>query len=866
MKKLPLVLSSFLAFTLLAGCNNENASSGSTGGTSTGTSTPIEEEYVIKVTAPTGITYTLSKEKAKAGESVTLTITSVPESYSIKTVTVNGAAVSGTGNVYTFVMPNRSVTISITCDVIGDVTISGDFAAVLEEQDDGTYVARDVEVQGTGTALFSYYIASGSEKIKLNVMSVDRLKCFADLESTYNKSEALEIAAGATYDFYYNPSSATPCYVVRKSVNKLPNSVSSLRTLFDGMIRSESSVNYPGLNGISYKTTNTEDSENILMIDYDMKIYDNNTSYAKVKNTLESKTYHVYKEVKDNQLLIVDTYTVAKGNDDRFRYTYNDYGAYSGRFDIVADNVEANRVQVNESEAYAQLNHGSHYGYYLEREFMDAYRVGFEASEVSASNISISSDDNGDGTFTTKIDSFVEYDSSASSTTSELHEAYIFDATLTFLNNGALSTLEYSKTKFKKTEWNFSSHAPLAGQEGTVVKSIAVAYSYGALHAGSGNTFDVTPYFLTSVDKIKFYDPKTTKPESDNNSYLHYSDAVSLNKIYETNYPYLKTFQYTPSTALDIWEYGPVASSNNSVITKENNDLWNEMTCVGIGDATVTFSNHTASSGITFDVKINVTAIQKFHALSIYSTWGGHAGDVTSATSANIVAGTVQSFKISATPESAPVIYDAVSENPTLLKVVETGQKLTLDATGAASITTAQTVRIKLTSDWYQDSVTNKYTFFTFTIIPASANPIGTAWESSDANLAAHVKLNFTSTPYGGSTTTYTGTITDDGYDPDSGTNKYEALNVTFEYAFSNGTVKASVRSISISPNKNGFSSDPADYVLDFYYEANTDRFGVYLAEKYYDSEGEGFIYSPIFGECDDQGYATSYSPFSRVS
>ena len=39
-----------------------------------------------------------------------------------------------------------------------------------------------------------------------------------------------------------------------------------------------------------------------------------------------------------------------------------------------------------------------------------------------------------------------------------------------------------------------------------------------------------------------------------------------------------------------------------------------------------------------------------------------------------------------------------------------------------------------------------------------------------------------------------------------------------------------------------------------------------YLAEKYYDSEGEGFIYSPLFGECDDQGYATSYSPFSRVS
>ena len=52
----------------------------------------------------------------------------------------------------------------------------------------------------------------------------------------------------------------------------------------------------------------------------------------------------------------------------------------------------------------------------------------------------------------------------------------------------------------------------------------------------------------------------------------------------------------------------------------------------------------------------------------------------------------------------------------------------------------------------------------------------------------------------------------------------------------------------------------------EFYYEANTDRFGVYLAERYVDISNEDTTYYPIFGKCDDQGVATSYEAFSRAS
>lgn len=873
-KRVLTFLSAVLLTGVLASCGPTDPSD-STGGqgqttSSNGTSNVLpDEEYTIRVTAPSGVLYSLSKEKAKSGESVTFTITSLPSGFSVKSVQMNSQELTGTDNAYTFTMPNRSVTISVLCEVDGEVTLIGDIVGVLEKEGD-MYVLRNVKVEKAGLNYFSFQVKgeTGSPYV-LSSMDLDEYRCFADIGSTYGKTYSLEIMGGNTYDFYYDPSSYRPCYVIRTEVNTLPNSVSSLYTLFDGMAKSESTINYPGLNRIEYSTINRENIDDLKMIDYDMKLYEDNASYAVVNNTLESKTYHVYKNLDSTTglLEIVDTYPVSKGNDDHFRYEYNNYGAYSGRWEVVDTTTdETTRTEVRERDALVNITHGAHYGYYLERDIMDAYRVGFSADEMSSYKIDISSvKDDATGDFTTGINSYIEYNSQEGTYTSEIHEAYIFKVSFTFDKAGKLKTLNYTKTKFDKSAWDFSAHAPYAGQEGTLNKTITATYSYGDLYDKSELDFDTTPYFLSSVDSLRFYDSLTGMPSTDDTSYLHYGDKVSLNTLYNTSYQYLDKFSYSPSTSLDIWQYGPVSSTNESIITHQSTDLWYYMSCVGIGESTVTFSNHTANSGITFNVTINVNATQKFHSISLYSTWGGTPGDVTTSTSANVTAGTIQSFRVSVTPSNAPIIYTAVSENPDLLKIVEVGEKLTIDTTGAASITTPTQVRVRLDSDWFSESMTNRYGMFTFTIIPMALNPIGSTWGFE--GLEDHVQVEFTDEEASTSTEDYKiykGVITDDGYVDE--TTSYGAFRAEFIYAYVNGTVTAKVTSVYFENNSDGWSTDPYDYSIDFYYEASTDRFGLFLAEAYYDSDYEGLIYSPLYGECDEDGLPTGYSPFVRIS
>ena len=90
LKRLVLIAASAL---LITGCNNSSTTSSDTTSdttTNSSTVTPQPEKYKISVTVSSGITYKLSTEYAEAGEEVTLTITSVGEGISIKSVVLNG--------------------------------------------------------------------------------------------------------------------------------------------------------------------------------------------------------------------------------------------------------------------------------------------------------------------------------------------------------------------------------------------------------------------------------------------------------------------------------------------------------------------------------------------------------------------------------------------------------------------------------------------------------------------------------------------------------------------------------------------------------------------------------------------------------
>ena len=435
----------------------------------------------------------------------------------------------------------------------------------------------------------------------------------------------------------------------------------------------------------------------------------------------------------------------------------------------------------------------------------------------------------------------------------------MFDVVLEFNEAGGLTSLDYVRTKFAKAEWDFTNHKPLPGQEGSINKKVSATYYYNDIEEGSPD-FDKDKYFISSFDTLQFYNAKTNKPTTDGKSYLHYMDSVRLTKANENDsLANLKDVTYTPSTALDLWQYGPTKSSNEDVIAHLPTDRYDQMTACGIGDSNVTFTNHTLSTGTAKTITINVSATQKFHSMYL----NGNGGDpVTSASSANIIAGESARFKVGVTPSSAPVIFQATVD-PTyedLLKVTSTtGGYLCLDASGAKDIKTAVTVDVKLESEWFDPDVTEKYEIFSFTIIPAAVSPVGT-WQMEGTTSSDPVIMTFTETEYTGKVSSgfegaKIGTITDTIGD----------ITDTFKfyYVFEAGQLYAKLYEVDIK-SSNEWSKDPLDFGIEFYYEASSDRYGVCLYEATYDSSYEGIIYYSIYGVMSSDGYALEYAPFAR--
>ena len=873
MKAKKLLVLSLSLLGLLVACNTsqggatENTSQESTT-SETATTSQEEEAYVIKVYAPTGVSYELNKQRAKKGEEVVLTL-HTNDGYTINEVTLNNAPLTGNNGVYTFTMPNRSALINVTVSVDGDVTLVGEVVAKLELEPSGIYVARNVKVNTSSSAKFSYQVkGNGGEITTLSSQDLDENKCFGHISFAFGSDYALQVASGCTYDFFYDPAAPQyPCYIQRVNVDALPSDEKSLYTLFDGSYRSESTVNYPGLNGITYKTTNKEDSNNIKMYSSEYRVYENNVSYEKVNNTLDDETYHVYKkyDAANGVMKIVDTFTPNKGNDDRTRFSYNSNGQYAATFDVVdLDSDENGRFELSKRQADYIVNHSSHYGYYLERDFMYAYRVGTTADNVSYSKINIVSTPNEDGTFTTTINSTVENDFVGDAYYSEVHEAYMYEATLVFYNNGAVKSLDYLCNRYSKDQWNFSSHVPATGAQPVKLKTVNCTYTYGEPYEGAPE-FDETPYFISSINKIRFYNAKSGVADDGNKSVLHYADKVLLTKYNSDDMDLNNVAEYSfaPATALDFWQYGPTASSNEEVIVRKNTDLWNQMTCIAEGNSDVTFTNHTKTTA-TYTTNIEVKVNAKFRSIYLYGLWGYPASYGTDTwNSATISAGGVHYFQVGVTPSDAPVIYNAVSNNTDVLKIVSTGEKLGLDTTHA-NITEATRVAVTITSDLFETLGASE-TFY-FTVTPAAVNPVGT-WNM--VGYEQHAHLVFSDTDYTGTTSSdfegaKTGYIVDDGYQ-DDGTSLGEA-RFAFYYVFKNGNINARIISVNITNNSDGWSTSPADWTISFYYDALNDIYGVFLAEASYDSYYEDYVISPFYGNCDSEGEITGYTGFSRAA
>ena len=875
------------AALLLVGCNDSSSSSipseGSEGESSSqitdSTSSPDAsdttdtdegEKYVIRPSWDSSIIdASVDKTEAKEGETVTITINGATGA-TITQVIVKGSTdtvlTSEDGVTYTFIMPNQSVRIIILYEVAGEITLVGDFSAALTlNEETGVYEAKGVKVSGQeDMAAFSYQVeGEDGTKTKLDVSSLDETKTFANVTFTYSSStnpaeQNLQIATGCTYDFYYDPSAARPCYVKRVSVDALPDSVDSLYTLFDGSVRSESTISTPNLTGMSLQIDDGTNNRTLTMAEYE-----GNVKYVNVHDNKANRDYPVYKQIDEeaNQLIIVDAYTPNMGNDDATRPSRRSNSAYSARYDI-DETVEDARFTRTLEEARKEYNTIPHQMSEIEYEFMYAYRVGTSSESddsVSYSNIAIESTQKANG-FTTTINSTVEHSISASTYVDERHDGIVYDVTLTFSVKGELTAIEYTETTYAEDEWDFVSHAPITGMPGTITKTIDGTYTYaGAKKESLPSGFDLSQYFISEFDSIRFYNPDSGQPDDGTTNWLHYNDKVAIAPADDEETLENVTVSYSPSTALDLWTYAPTETSDSTVIAKKASDGFNEMTCVGIGEATVTFTNHTASTGVREEVDINVGATTKWFSFSLNGTTNGMVVDTAHA---NIVAGTTETYDVIVTPSSAPADFKAIVD-PTyedILKVDSTaGGQLVLTAEDDPSITAPTEVAIRIYSDqWMDTTVITDALYIYITIIPSDYSLAGT-WESLDEYY--ETTIVFTDDAYEGEynedyyTAPKTGTIVDIW---SGNTDTYH-----FYYEYDGGILRAKVYDMETT-DPNGFEFTINDITLDFVFDISNNQVGLCM---YYTLAAENEWVAEdyaIVGSFDDEGYF-SYTMFAKA-
>lgn len=857
---------------LLAGCQPNTSSSDPSGSGSGGE--VVEDEYNVIVTVPNGVEYTVNKNKAKRGEAIEFVITSVANGLSIKDVKMNGIVqtAEADGKTYKFNMPNRSASIVVRVSVTGDVVIDGDFAAAFTETSAGSgiYEAKNVKVPSTtsGTAFFDIKVG----ETKLKALDLDESISFGDIGITYGSTATFSIATGSTYDFVYDTNKDIPLSIQRVKVDELPNNADALESVLIGgsySVRSEPAMFVNNLTGINYRI-NERSTTDVFKHNFEWKRYADNTTLATIEDEDEERNMYVYRHLDETNKTysVVDTYARNVGskmaNDDRFRESYNNYGAYSARYDVLDDEDDYGyRFAKNMRTISRELRSSSHMPVYLiEADIMYSYRVGVTADDVKYSDVKIVSTP-ANGGFKTTIDSIVEYgDTSSSGSTSVTEQALVYDVDLEFDVRGAMTKLTYKKTLFTKDQWDFAAHKALTGQTGSTKTKIDASYTYG----GTLGTcdFDPSPYFITSIDKYEMVNPKVTAKVTSpvaGDSYVGLEDKLYIQDDTGKS-PNTVTVEFTPATALDLWQYGPTSSDNEAVIAKTASDVYYQMSVITEGEANVTFTNHvTAPSiqGATKTVKVHALATEDIRSFYIQSVQGDSSyAPVETSWQANVHANGTYKFRINSSPSAAPLVYTAVSNNPEYLTITSSPNSpdLVISTVPAKDITSNVKATVTVNSTRYGSGFGP--TTLEFYILPAQADPVGT-WNSLNY---PDTHLYFTNEAYEGSTVYKKGSIVDHYYDQDG--NDKGTDTFYFYYKYDGASIEAKIYALDIHTT----TTIPAvnDMFIDFYYEASTGRYGVFLAETEYDDYYEDVVYNPILGTVDETyTIITSYDPFEKV-
>lgn len=726
MKKNYLLCASLVLLASLAACdgatNTHSSSSSSSNGNNDNPSivTPVEEEYVIIARNYVGLTITPSKSKAKAGETITVTV-DLEDGYILKKLLLNNSTdkLTKTSNTtYSFTMPNESAVITAELSISGDVVIQGTLAFALSlDESTGIYSARNVTINDTA---YLTYVVQGKS---LTVTQIDNTKCFADISLRSSSTVgAFAVAGNAKYDFFYDPNNGeNPCYIVRTEVLSAPDTAKSFQSLLSGSVRSEATTFPQSVNKVTYSNTQTGDN-------YVWENYENGSLATSVitDSANNQKTSYVYKSIDNvtdsskGVYTIVDNYIEGmNGTNDQTKR--DDSKAFSGRYDIVANYVDGYKsYQYLEQDAtpnenaYFDAHHYSHDINSLDFDIHRGYRTGFDTTydkTLIDYNVTVSSVTNADGTFTTKVDSFKTIDESKdtqSGGTDKYH--YEYDIEFTFTKAGAPLSGTYKQTYYSKESYDVDNKKFFTGGEqlGKIEKQVNFTYSYGEPKKGAID-FDTAPYFLTRLDDLSVNNPTTGQT----GNFVQQNDTVN-------NYLKLKPY---PETALDGWQYGIESSSNTSVVGSRS--LLEPLTFIAYkaGQTTLTISNHTLNSGIRQTLELNVVSTYKVDGMFLQA-YNAYYDEEITASSAYVRAGYQKTAHIYATSRNTgksasrfAVDITATSSNPELLAVHvnNENQTITFDARNA-KVTENTTVKVTCTTDINEPGYNGET--FTVTILP----------------------------------------------------------------------------------------------------------------------------------------------------
>lgn len=863
MKKRLILLTSLLALSLVA-CNKGGSSETPTDpdtpadpdtpDTPTDPDEPIVTEYAIRITTGNGVTITADKEKAAAGDTVTLTVT-LSEGFSIVSILANSTECTKVSDTtYTFVMPNRSVSVTCTLAVEGEITIQGDFAAAFSEESEGLYVARNVSVTTGGN--FSVYVGS----TRLTVESIDRTKCECDfnLAGLYDNYTG-NLPVNTVYDFYYdvnNDNGNRPLYIKRVGLTSLPSTVSEVYALFDGRVQSSPSTFYDNLTGATYK--NSEDD-----IGYSYKVSSDGTkslaTYKLLSTGAESGVIYKEKDAANNILKWVDTTSSYDGRIGKSgKALISDYII---RADGVSnevsddDDFDEDRQYVHSNAVDFEVAKNFEYiPYELEFEFMDAYRVGMDVADyVKSASVAIeSSAIVGSTNFETSIVSSRTYDSSTAtdSTVTSLQVHYEYRVDFVFTKEGKVVSLDYKQYTFDSDLYNFTTDTFISGEaddnlaKGTLAKTVVATYEYDEENTIS---FDATPYFITSIDTLEITSGDTTNT-------IKSGDKIELESSYIN-------MTYSPSTALDSWQYGVVASSNEDVVYYE--DSYRTFMGKNPGTTTLTVSNYSDKAvSKTVDVSINQSLLRNIYML-INDYNGGNTVDYDDMTAdtVKIKAGIVNTIGIEFKESTQNKVVSAPSDlsfsfNKDVGLKVSVDSKssakniLVLDATGV-SISETTTVKMTINTSAYDPDWVSSPIVFTITILPnsiSSEDDIIGKWTDSSSNILNVVDKTYEYTTTSGTVNLFNANIATAGGETFKAVFGFDVSTSTFSYCH-------------ILNSSNAFDDT---YTLNMTCDGT--RIGVYL----YSSSYEGLdstTTTDIIGESDgNEDYSTiTYSYFTKA-